>query len=340
MMRSLRLPRSVTAFAAAIFCGLSLGACVFNERGLQSPYDVAREGATAISDMPSVLVATTRKANGNPEKSPFFGADRGTGLSFAEVNVAPPSRAVTAALTSLVTSDWAVTGVGRRTTSSAAQTLAAAASGKDVLLYVHGYNESFESAVAGAAQLSHGLEFTGRTALFSWPSSAKLVGYGYDRESAMWSRDALEEVLTALAANPSVGRVHIVAHSMGALLTLETLRQMRGTAGDTPASKLGAMILASPDIDIDQFEATVKRLGPYGQRITVISATNDRALAVSARLAGGVARVGAAERERLATLGVRVADASDYGGGLIRHDLFISDKEVRDVIARAIQRAR
>jgi esterase/lipase superfamily enzyme len=96
------------------------------------------------------------------------------------------------------------------------------------------------------------------------------------------------------------------------------------------------------DIDIDQFEQTVRRLGPVAQRITVISATNDRALAVSARLAGGIARAGSTERARLTALGVRVADASDFGGRLqiIRHDLFLSDSDVRQVIARAIQRSR
>lgn len=326
--------------AAMLALGALLSGCVFSERGLQSPYEVAREGASALSDNPVLLVATTRKPNADPDKSPFFTPDRGTGLSFAEVAVAPPSRSVTAGLTSLVSSDWGVTSIGRRSNVGAAEALANAASGKDVLLYVHGYNETFESAAAGAAQLSHGLEFAGRTALFTWPSGGKLIAYAYDRESAMWSRDAFEEMLTALTRNPAVGRVHIVAHSMGALLTLETLRQMRAEHGDDAAAKLGAMVLASPDIDIDQFESTVKRLGPYGRRITVISATNDRALALSSRLAGGIARAGVAERERLAELGVRVADASDYGGGIIRHDLFISDKDVRDVIARAIQRAR
>lgn len=339
-MRHQRLHLSAFKLLTASIVALTLSACVFNERGLQSPYDVAREGTSPFSDDPVLLVATTRKVNGNPDKSPYYTADRGTGLTFAEVRAAPPSQSITAGITSMVSSDWGVTGITRRVTASAAQTLAAAASGKDVLLYVHGYNESFESSVAGAAQLSHGLEFQGRTALFTWPSGGKLIAYAYDRESAMWSRDALEDMLRALTSNPSIGRVHIVAHSMGALLTLETLRLMRGEAGDEPAAKLGAMVLASPDIDIDQFENTVKKLGPYGQRITVISATNDRALAVSSRLAGGIARVGSAERERLTALGVRVADASDYGGGIIRHDLFISDKDVRDVIARAIARAR
>ena len=38
-------------------------------------------------------------------------------------------------------------------------------------------------------------EFHGETMLFAWPSRAKLLDYGYDRESAMWSRDALDRVL-------------------------------------------------------------------------------------------------------------------------------------------------
>src|SRR3712207_8376724 len=64
-----------------------------------------------------------------------------------------------------------------------------------------------------------------RSTLF--PYTTLFRSYGYDRESAMWSRDAFEELLQALAESPSGGRVHIVAHSMGTLLTLETLRMLR-----------------------------------------------------------------------------------------------------------------
>ena len=63
---------------------------------------------------------------------------------------------------------------------------------RDVLVYVHGFNQSFETAVLDAARLSDGLEFRGETMLFSWPSKNSLLNYIYDRESAMWSRDALE----------------------------------------------------------------------------------------------------------------------------------------------------
>ena len=105
-------------------------------------------------------------------------------------------------------------------------------------------------------------------------------------------------------------------------------------------ARIGAVVLAAPDVDIDQFEQAVERLGPEAPRITVITSSRDRALQASQRIAGGVARAGAAERERLAALGVRVADASDFGRGLLNHDLFLSDEEVRGVVARAIERAR
>jgi esterase/lipase superfamily enzyme len=126
---------------------------------------------------------------------------------------------------------------------------------------------------------------------------------------------------------------------MGAFLTIESLRQLKSGSGDPALGKIGALVLASPDIDIDQFENAVKRMPQLASRITVISATNDRALAVSARLAGGVSRAGSSERARLEAIGVRVADASDHGWGLLRHDLFLTNDEVRGVIARAIARA-
>ncbi len=322
--------------------GAALSGCLFNERGLNSPYQVAREGLTPIQEDPLVLVATTRKPVAGQRKSPYFGSDRGSGLTFTEARLNPPDRSFTGSITSAVTTPWSVQSMGAGNASGAAHALAQAANGKDVLLYVHGFNETFETAVATAAQLSDAVSWRGRTALFSWPSGGRLIAYQYDRESAMWSRDGFEEALKALAGNPSIGRVHIVAHSMGTLLTLETLRQLRGAAGDDALNRIGAVVLASPDIDIDQFEQTVRKLGPISNRITVISATNDRALAVSARLAGGIARAGSAERARLDALGVTVADASDFGGALqvIRHDLFLSDNDVRAVIARAIERAR
>jgi esterase/lipase superfamily enzyme len=186
---------------------------------------------------------------------------------------------------------------------------------RDVLLYVHGFNQSFETAALDAARLSASVQFRGTTMIFTWPSKEKLLDYGYDRESAMWSRDAMERLLTALIANERIGRIHIVAHSVGTMLSMETLRQVYARNGIAGVDKIGAVVFASPDIDMDVFTSSLQRMPPLAPKITVITATNDRALAVAGWIAGGMTRVGAVEKAQLEKLGLRVIDASAQGWG-------------------------
>ena len=109
--------------------------------------------------------------------------------------------------------------------------------------------------------------------------------------------------------------------------------------GDTVNGRIGAVVFAAPDIDMDVFSSAITRIGPLAGKITVIASTNDRALALSGRIAGGMTRVGAAEKAAIERLGVRVIDASDTGWGIINHDLFLSNEEVQRVIRRSIDAA-
>jgi esterase/lipase superfamily enzyme len=311
--------------------GLALSGCLGDDSALTNPAASPRPG---LSQDPKLLVATTRLPVGEPLRKPWFSSQRSPDLIFAEARLTPPSSSL------LGSGNWSIAAVESLDKSSAAHAFAQAALGRDLLLYVHGYRESFETAAASTVELSDGIRFAGATGLFTWPSAASTFSYVADRESAMWSRDAFEDLLAAMAKTPSGGRIHIVAHSMGTMLTLETLRMLRGSGGESAMERIGAVVLAAPDIDIDLFARGLERLGPDARKITVISSTNDRALAVSSRLAGGIIRAGAADRERLEALGVRVADASEFGGGIINHDLFLSNPEVQQVVKRAIERER
>jgi esterase/lipase superfamily enzyme len=327
---------SLVRLVCAAALGLGTAACSLSENIVTG--GIAAPSRPALEKEPVLLVATTRRPM---EEKPWFGTKRGQGLTFAQARLSPPDRSITGRVASLVTGDWSLAAVEKTQSSGAAQAFVDAALGRDVLLYVHGYRESFESAALSSAQLSSGIGFRGVSGLFTWPSGGATLGYVYDRESAMWSRDALEELLKALAESPSGGRVHIVAHSMGTLLTLEALRMVRGAGGEAAMARIGAIVMAAPDIDMDLFTRSIERLGPDARKITVISSANDRALAISSRLAGGVVRAGAADREKLAALGVRVADASEYGGGglgIINHDMFLSNAEVQQVVKRAVER--
>jgi esterase/lipase superfamily enzyme len=288
--------------------------------------------ASDLSVRRSLVVATTRKPVKGGREKPWFGPERASIVTIARARVTPPDEG-RFSLSSVGLGDWRIEGVEP---APPLAELLAEESGHDVLIYVHGYNQTFEMAALDAARLSDGVKFHGESMIFSWPSRAKLLDYGYDRESAMWSRDALERVLDDVMTSPSVGRVHIVAHSVGTMLTMEALRQVCARHPDLAAVKIGAVVFASPDIDMDVFKSSVERIGPIAAKITVITATNDRALAVSRMLAGGMSRVGAAEKAQLEALGLRVIDASEQGWGIINHDLFLSNAQIRQVIRHAI----
>jgi esterase/lipase superfamily enzyme len=295
--------------------------------------------ASDIAGDPTLSVVTTRKPVNDARADPWYGSERGSRMSIARVRLASPALAGRFSLAATGLVDWQIERVEPVPVLPVGQPGIRGSEQRDVLLYVHGYNQTFASAVLDAARLSDGVSFHGDTVLFSWPSRNKLLDYITDRESALWSRDALETTLDSLFAAPNVGRVHIVAHSMGSMLTLEGLRQVSARYGDRVADKIGAIVFASPDIDVDGFASSVRRMARLAPKMTVVTAANDRALALAGRVSGGT-RVGAAEKARLQALGIRVIDASDLGWGLINHDLFLSNSQVQQIVARAIEQAR
>jgi len=287
----------------------------------------------------TMLVMTTRNLEGRPPAAPWFGSNRASDATAARAVLYPPARTMLASVNPMASTDWSIAGVEPIQGGEPAQSIARQAEGRDVLVYVHGFNETFDSATTSYAKLVSGIGFTGAPVLFTWPSRASLLDYGTDRESAMWSRDALEDMLTSLAADPRVGRIHILAHSMGGLVTLEALRSIADRSGGLLAGRFGAIVLANPDVDIDLFKRQTKRLAPLVPKMTVIVSGKDRALEISSKLAGGVPRVGAADRAALDQTGVKVVDATDFGSGFFNHDIFMSRDELHGVLSRAIEGA-
>jgi esterase/lipase superfamily enzyme len=313
------------------FSVLALGGCA----GLGATG--ARYDASALSIDPTLFVATTRKPVNGGRAKPWFGPQRGSMMTLARAKLVPPDDG-RFSLAAVGLADWRIDRI-EPVSGEVSNLLAPDGGGSDVLIYVHGFNQTFETAALDAANLSDGIKFRGRTMVFSWPSKAEFFDYAYDRDSAMWSRDAFERVLSSIVSAPGAGRVHIVAHSMGTMLALESLRQLYARYGDTVTGRIGAVVFASPDIDMDVFSSSISRIGPLAGKITVIAATNDRALALSGQIAGGMTRVGAAEKAAIGRLGVRVVDASEAGWGIINHDLFLSNADVRRVIRRSIDTA-
>jgi esterase/lipase superfamily enzyme len=210
---------------------------------------------------------------------------------------------------------------------------------RDVLVYVHGFNTSLDEARFRLAQIVVDTKFGGVPVLFTWPSKAALLAYGADKESATASRDAYLNLLNDLAETPGIGRIHILAHSMGTWLTMETLRGAALSGSANLHGKLGNVMLAAPDIDLSVFKQQIARLDP--SHFSVYVSKDDRALQVSAGLQGD-RRLGALDptsdrdRDLIEGLGIGVYDISDLSSNLIGHDNYANSPQVvRQIGARA-----
>ncbi|AVO44010.1 alpha/beta hydrolase [Phreatobacter cathodiphilus] len=214
--------------------------------------------------------------------------------------------------------------------------------GRDVLVYVHGFNTDYDEAAFRVVQVAADGGFRGTHVLFTWPSYRRVLAYGGDREVATASRDALDRLLTDIGRTPGVGRIHILAHSMGAFLTMEALRQVSIAGNGELGGRLGEVILAAPDLDVEVFRQQMARIS-RPSRVSLFVQSDDRALAVSSTVAWDRQRVGALDvrnpehRRIISGLGVRVFTMSATGWtDLIRHGTFAEAPEIVRLIGGKI----
>ena len=252
-----------------------------------------------------IMVATTRAEVADPP-GVMFGGERARGLAFADIAVSIPPDAAR----KVGDVQWPAHPPGdpahefvtiRAEELDAKQALAAfdgrlkalKPAERHVLLFVHGYNTRFEEAVYRFAQIAHDAGAPVVPVLFTWPSRGRLFDYVYDRESAVYSRDALEATLRQMTQDPNVREISILAHSMGNFVTVEALRQM--TIRDRGLSpKIKDIMLASPDIDFDVFRRQIAEIEASDRTppVTVFVAKDDKALAASSLVAGNEPRLG------------------------------------------------
>ncbi|MGD9966633.1 MAG: alpha/beta hydrolase [Hyphomonadaceae bacterium] len=156
--------------------------------------------------------------------------------------------------------------------------------GAEVLVFVHGYNTSFTSAVTRAASLGALLEIDGAVVAFSWPSAGRLLSYIDDGNVAQNDANygALARLLRDVVAQERVRRVYVVAHSMGNRLLIRALDEVRQ---ETPRSGRAVVfdeiVFASPDVRRREFETVIPRVRHLATRMTLYASNRDRALRVS-----------------------------------------------------------
>lgn len=186
---------------------------------------------------------------------------------------------------------------------------------RDLIVYVHGYNNTFAQSLYRAAQMRHDYQVPGLAVHFSWPSLQNPAGYVYDSDSVLAARDAFEQFLHTLA-DVGADDIILLAHSMGAQLAMETLRAL-SIAGDRDTlAAIDGVILMSPDIDVDVFRSQAARIAPLPQPFVIFTSQNDRALRLSARISNQPERLGnIGTVEDVADFDITLVDISEVRGG-------------------------
>jgi esterase/lipase superfamily enzyme len=261
-----------------------------------------------ISRVPSytnkvnLLVATTRE-RGSTEDPEAFTAARAKKLNFAALTVSIPTHHVPGEIEwpdqippdptrHFVTTDRQVLDGRGFLDKVRKRGRGGGTEAKSVLVFVHGYNTLYVEAVYWFAQIVHDSGFDGTAVLFAWPSRGKAPLYLADREASTYSRDYLEDALVEIAKIPEVKEINILAHSMGTWLAVETLRQAKMNGHGDFGGKLGDVVLASPDLDVNVFRTQLDVIGPLPRPMTILVSGDDEALSLSTALAGGVDRAG------------------------------------------------
>ncbi len=149
---------------------------------------------------------------------------------------------------------------------------------KQALIFIHGYNTSFEEASIRAAQLAVDLAHPGITAFFSWPSKGKLLGYLSDEASIQYSEEYIADFLTKFAKHTEVERIHIIAHSMGNRGLLEAINIIHRRS---PEIAFGQIILAAPDVDADVFHQKAEAYTLVSEQTTLYISSKDKAVHAS-----------------------------------------------------------
>ncbi len=229
--------------------------------------------------------------------------------------------------------------------------------GIDTVLFIHGFNYSFHEALIDAARLKRTYETAEAPYtffVFSWPSDGSLmpyIAYANDRADARTSGVALGRGLLKLGEfvrqvsgelGPRVrsdlgrdaetarrrkelcdGRLHLMAHSMGAYALRHAVQGMRNEVGDDLPRLFDEILLFAPDEDTDAFEHDHKLalLPRLARRVTVYHNREDIPLAISDLTKGNPDRLGAdgPSRPHLLPGKVSMVDCSDVASGFQEH---------------------
>lgn len=197
---------------------------------------------------------------------------------------------------------------------------------KDIFMFVHGYNSSFEDSARRTAQLAYDLDFDGTPMMYSWPSQGSTTSYTVDEAAVRVGGRKMATFLTDIVQQAGADRIHLIAHSMGNRAMIEALAKIAaGQDKSEPAQLFDQIIFTAPDVDRDYFVESVAEIRHMARRVTLYASENDRALQTSAIL-HGAPRAGLAGESMIMAPGLDTIDMSAVKADSLGHSYFAANE--------------
>ena len=187
----------------------------------------------------------------------------------------------------------------------------------DIVLYVHGFNYTFDESLEVALSIVERARFPATPVAYSWPSQGRVGGYGVDYDMSEWTVDHLAAFIRDITpAVPAGHQLHFVSHSMGNRALLLALSRL-----DLADPRFGQLILIAPDVDAQIFAELMAHSGPF-RRKTMYVSQNDWALHAVSILHSGAIRAGDARKQYTVLSGVDTVDLSPLKAGVTGHSIY------------------
>jgi esterase/lipase superfamily enzyme len=212
----------------------------------------------------------------------------------------------------------------------------------EVLIFVHGFNNTFEYAALTLAETWHfmGREFV--PILYTWPAGmGGASGYIYDRESGEFTVHHLKNILSELASIPEIESFHLVAHSRGTDVLSSAIRELSlvARAAGTPDPETfrdSHIVLAAPDLDMDVVSQRIiaEEIGKEVLNLTVYTSQTDKAISLAEQFFKSPTRLGRVNVQNLTPEvlalvenmeGISFVDLQDIDTKGVGHAYFHSD---------------
>ena len=205
--------------------------------------------------------------------------------------------------------------------------------GKNIFVFIHGYNVSFEDAARRTGQMAYDLKFPGAPVFYSWPSQANWYSYVNDKENIDISTDQIRTFLLDIATRSNADTINLIAHSMGNVGLTAALSEIE--QGSKP--HFNQVVLAAPDIDAAVFkEQIASKIVTKAKHTTLYTSKTDLALLASRYFHQG-SRAGDSGPEVLVMDGIDTIDATAVDSSLLGHSYYGSNVTVLDDLGQLLQ---